>query len=627
MATSSPVYGLPIPTGRETPDMPEAMTAYTTKLESVLSTELAKTLRSRGFIPDGTDVRTLGYGVWTQSSNWEPKGITNLPHDTRAKNAGTLEVMLFAGKLRMLRWTTSALNSSTKPYSWVAFQGYSGWGPWNEIAPEQAITSVAGLKGAITNTALVDALGAALTSKIEAAVSAAAIEAAEGDLDVFDARYRLEDDGTHNTVFGKDALRLRKYPEVRNNVAIGAGSLFNMEKGRYNEMYGLQAGYSLNGAGYSESEGKASRNTGVGSNTQRFNTLGMNNVTMGRNSMQCNVNGVNNTYLGAGSAQGIAHMRMSDGVIENQLPQEVWGNATVGTATHRYGLGNQNAALGAYALAEIKLGDGNVALGAAALSNLGKDEGNNGKKRVDLSTNTAYQALAFTITDGVLSFTAPLGHPFQANFMLQCKIDGFETQYWYVKDVTGQTVTLETNQPGYSYTGTMDVVEYFTNALGASPTDNIGIGRNAGIFMADGRTPANSVSNAVAIGANSTFIGDNTVALGNSQQTVHTYSAVQTRSDARDKKDVTDLVDGLDLVERLRPVSYRLAPRNGPAADERLHTGFIAQEVAAAAEGTDFEGVTEKGGAFSLAYEELVPVLVKAVQELSAEIATLRKAA
>lgn len=635
MAIASPVYGLPIPTGNETPDMPKAMTAYTTKLESVLSGEFGKALRSRGFIPDGADVRTLGYGVWTLSSSWEPKGITNLPNDPRSKNAGTLEVIPFIRNCRMLRWTSASLNTSTKPYMWVAFQGYNAWGPWNEITPEQSVLSVASLTGAITAQQLSDALAPALEPKIREEVSQAAIAAATGDIQAFDARYRVEDDGTHNTVFGKDALRLRTYPDVRNNVAIGAGSLFNMKKGRYNDMYGLQSGYYLNGEGYPESEGKATRNTGVGSNTQRFNLIGRNNISMGRNALQCNVTGNHNSYLGAGSGQGIAHMRLADGQIVNQLPLTVSSNTAVGQATHRYGMGNNNVAMGSFALSSIVKGEGNVALGFAALESLGRDSAYNGKTKVDTSALTQWKGLSFTLSNAECSFTAPAAHGLQAGFMLQIQVvtsatpvKSTETQFWYVKSVSGNAVVLATDEPDtYSNSGTLDVVDYATLEEYAAPNGNIGIGRYAGSFMADGATQATSVQNAVAIGDNSTFVGSNTIALGNSAQTVHTYSAVQTRSDARDKKDVADLDNGLDLVERLRPVSYRLAPRVGPAADDRLHTGFIAQEVAAAAEGTAFEGVTVTGDAFSLAYEELVPVLVKAVQELSAEVATLRKAA
>lgn len=624
MTTYSAKYGLRLPTNPLAPDMPKTLADYTEDLERVLERELAKGLRSMGFIPHGADVRTLGYGMWTASGPWAGVGITNLPSDPRANAGGTLEVIPFANRLRMLRWTTAALNSSQKPYTWIVFQGYNSWGSWNEISADESVSSVASLKGAITTQALADALMPAMRPAIVQAVSEAAIEAAGTDIEVLDARYRVEHDGTNNVVFGKEALRLRSFPSVRNNSVFGARALYNMAKGIYNDFFGGEAGFYLDGTGFSESTGKATRNAGFGSNTQRFNKTGMNNVTMGRNAMQCNVGGVNNTYLGAGSAQGVAHMRLSDGVIENQLPLEVWGNVGVGSATHRYGMGNQNVAVGSFALADIKPGDGNVAVGAAALSVLGKPTGMNGKTRVDTSTLAEWKSLSFRIADEILTFTAPTGHALAEGFMLQCKIENFETQFWYVQSVAGREVKLTVGMPGYTKTGVMDVLDYYTLIPGPSPSGNIGIGRRAGTKMADG-SEAVAVQNAAAIGQDSAFVGDNIISLGNTAQTTHVPTPAHVLADSRDQKEVVNLTAGLSFLKSLRPVSYKHSPRGkSAAADTRRHAGFVGQEVKTASQGTSFEGVAEIGGAFSIAYDELVPVLVKAVQELSNEVDALK---
>ena len=626
MATSSAVYGLPIPTGGETPDMPKAMATYTTKLESVLGAEFAKTVQFRGVLPANTDVTTLPVGgSYGSSGAWGGRGVTGMPSNAAADTAGRLEVLPFISNLKMMTWTTMGTVASKPPRTWVRFQTYSGWGDWVEPTPKQNVTSVASLTGAIGAAALVDALGSALNTKIETAVSAAAIEAAEGDLDVFDVRY-VRGDNLSNQVGGPGALAVAQAPDARNNTAYGVRVLPSLAKGRYNDFFGLEAGYSLNGAGFSESEGKASRNAGFGANTQRFNKTGSLNVSMGRNTLQSNENGTHNTVVGADSAGGIAHMRLSDGQIENQVPQNFWGNSTLGTAALSRTQGSQHVAVGAYTLHNHKAGNGNVGVGFGALRNAGVGAGYNGKVLVDTTANPVYKGLAYSIANEKCTLTMNSGHSLLAGYMVEAQIAGYETQFWYVTEVTPTTVTLNVGMPGFTKRGTLGILNYATNVPAPETTNTVAIGFQAGQLMDNG-AQATAVVNSVAIGANSTFIGDNTVSLGNSQQTVHTYSALQTRSDARDKKDVADLDGGLDLVERLRPVSYRLAPRVGPAADERLHTGFIAQEVATAAEGTAFEGVTENGGAFSIAYEELVPVLVKAVQELSAEVATLRKAA
>jgi Chaperone of endosialidase len=101
-------------------------------------------------------------------------------------------------------------------------------------------------------------------------------------------------------------------------------------------------------------------------------------------------------------------------------------------------------------------------------------------------------------------------------------------------------------------------------------------------------------------------------------------------SDLRLKRDITNLYQALDRLLKLRPVSYRLrsAPTNAP-----LSLGLIAQEVEPL-----FPEVVSEGanGMKDLAYSELVPVLIRAIQELNqkmesqikrkdAKLATLEK--
>jgi kynurenine formamidase len=107
-------------------------------------------------------------------------------------------------------------------------------------------------------------------------------------------------------------------------------------------------------------------------------------------------------------------------------------------------------------------------------------------------------------------------------------------------------------------------------------------------------------------------------------------------SDGRFKTQIKENIVGLEFIQQLRPVSYTLdmnaiakfnqipdAHRNPQAEQEKaaeIQTGFIAQEVEAAAKavGFDFHGVDapkNEASHYGLRYSEFVVPLVKAVQE------------
>jgi hypothetical protein len=91
-------------------------------------------------------------------------------------------------------------------------------------------------------------------------------------------------------------------------------------------------------------------------------------------------------------------------------------------------------------------------------------------------------------------------------------------------------------------------------------------------------------------------------------------------SDSRLKKDISENVPGLTFINKLRPVTYHLDAEQ--VENNRLQTGFIAQEVAEVAKenGFDFHGIsypTNENEYYALQYSSFVVPLVKAVQELT----------
>lgn len=140
-------------------------------------------------------------------------------------------------------------------------------------------------------------------------------------------------------------------------------------------------------------------------------------------------------------------------------------------------------------------------------------------------------------------------------------------------------------------------------------------------------------------------------------QRLYSNNTTISTSDARLKTDVSDSPLGLDFITSLRPVNYRwITGRQEVVTDEdgnaivigetaeskpiyemraipgqRLHYGFIAQEVKTALDASgveDFAGwvlddTSDPDSTQSLSYEQFIAPLVKAVQELTARIQIL----
>jgi hypothetical protein len=96
-------------------------------------------------------------------------------------------------------------------------------------------------------------------------------------------------------------------------------------------------------------------------------------------------------------------------------------------------------------------------------------------------------------------------------------------------------------------------------------------------------------------------------------------------SDERIKDDITPLDSGLDVVAKLNPVTYKY--KEDWSKDQSIQTGFIAQELLTALEGKNYvDGVVQQGGQYmSVAYQNIIPILTKAIQEQQAMIEELKQ--
>jgi hypothetical protein len=97
-------------------------------------------------------------------------------------------------------------------------------------------------------------------------------------------------------------------------------------------------------------------------------------------------------------------------------------------------------------------------------------------------------------------------------------------------------------------------------------------------------------------------------------------------SDERLKENIAEITEGLEVVNKLRPVSFNYKPEH--SRDTSKQAGFIAQELLVALEGRDYlEGTVSQGPEYyNVAYQNLIPVMAKAIQQLSAKVAALEAA-
>jgi len=287
-------------------------------------------------------------------------------------------------------------------------------------------------------------------------------------------------------------------------------------------------------------------------------------------------------------------------------------------------------------------GSGNVSVGHAAMQ--GSGPGNTAAS----NTAVGFQALLSVLSGG------------QNTGFGNAAGDSITTGNWNtcLGSIAGSNIS----------TGSANTFIGFTAGSGVSTnTLNTALG--------DSSYLSGNYQNSTCLGYQAQVDGSNQVQLGDSNTTTYVYGSVANRaSDIRDKADVQDTNLGMNFIMQLRPrmyrwdyrEDYRTKPPVRPNAAEyegheeqyeadlikwdadyanweeankignlthdgskkrsRFHQGLIAQEVKATmdAMGVDFGGYQDfkvKGGddRLTLVYEELIPPLIKAIQELKAE--------
>ena len=435
--------------------------------------------------------------------------------------------------------------------------------------------------------------------------------------------------GSSNSALGLNALQTNS--TGGSNTAVGVGALQLNTTASNNTAVGYQASYSNTTGASNASLGYASLfsnttgnyNTAIGQNALSANTTASNNTAVGYRAMYSNTTGADNTSVGVGA---------------------LYGNTT----------GGSNAAFGENALTVNSTGNYNTALGTGALTyTTTASEG----------TAVGYQAGYANTTGGrntSLGYQAGYScSTNDSNLFVGWKA-GFNTTGTGNTFVGGRNTTVGTSSGALVTTGSNNTIlgafDGNQSGLDIRTASNYivlsdGAGNPRGIFDgsgnlmvgpttaggAGGMTLVPSASTPYITTVGSATSGGNAYYLYSTGAsaarfyvdyggTVHATSIVITAiSDQRLKENIRDLDTGLNAVMSLKP--RRFDWKEGKGQDKKNAAGFIAQEYQ---EIFPNSISTFKAGGDGIEYltmnhEELIPTLVKAIQELKAEVDSLKQ--
>jgi hypothetical protein len=319
--------------------------------------------------------------------------------------------------------------------------------------------------------------------------------------------------------------------------------------------------------------GRVYSNSAFGANALMLNTTGSANTAIGLNSMYTNTTGSSNTALGQLS------------LYSNTSGTQ---NVAIGVSSmYTNSTGAYNTAVGLNALNKNDLGSQNTAVGCAALqANVGGTSNAN--------TAVGYMTLA---RNNMGSSNTALG-----------------------------ASALQSNTIGMSNTA-LGNGALFANTSGES---NTAIGINALKANTSGfgniAVGGNSSSGAYAPVFNPTTESNRVVMGSTSVTNAYIQVAWTVVSDARDKTNFKAIPHGLDFVKQLKPTAYQFrTSRESEETNGGVRYGFKAQDIAAIEPEAVIVDTTNPE---KLYYNEsnLIPILVKAIQELSAEVERLKNA-
>jgi hypothetical protein len=203
---------------------------------------------------------------------------------------------------------------------------------------------------------------------------------------------------------------------------------------------------------------------------------------------------------------------------------------------------------------------------------------------------------------------------------------------------SGQSLTTGIGNTFIGSTAGLNVTTGFSNtcvgqqagsSLGANAITNTMIGNATGVntvgfITGQGNTCVGHSASPSSATSNFEFTLGATVNVLRCQQT-----SITSLSDARDKKEIEELPVGLDFVKGLKPVKFVWDERDENGRHDIKDFGFIAQDLKKSQEDAELEDTLKlvyeaNPDKLEASYGKLIPILVKAIQELSKELEILK---
>ena len=410
--------------------------------------------------------------------------------------------------------------------------------------------------------------------------------------------------GNDNTAFGNEALR---NSTGTRNTAVGDRALLDNTDGAYNTAVGMAALKAVTsgtfnvGIGYDAYQAvtTTSYNTGVGTSTGTYQT-GNYNTSVGYNS-NFGVNGQSagsyNTMVGywAGKEnQGENNTCL--GAIAGRFMQGGARNTIVGSqaADNQNITGNDNSVLGFAAGQNITSGYSNTFIGGNAGRLI-----QNAFENTYIGYHSGYNASGGNYNTGLGVYALR-----EATSADRCTAIGRSA---LISNTTGD----------------------FNTALGMSAgeanvggSNNVFLGYNAGTSHISG-------GNVIIIGSgaqSSSTSASNQITLGNANiGTLRcNVTSITSLSDKRDKTNIKDSDYGLNVIDSLRPVTFDWNHRDESENKGKKDIGFIAQELQEIDDDSLRLVYSDNPEKLEATYGRLIPVLVKAIQELKADNNSLK---